>query len=789
MTAALVAILTSSSAPAPLVVPKVGIVLSASCKLKPGDYLLPTPQGERKANDEVVPDLKPAITIRGNNLVVDFSQVTLRGTRGDVDPDQRKGLGVEVIGNNVTIKNLSVRGYKVGLIARNCNGLKVIGGDFSYNWKQRLLSTPAKEDLSDWMSYHHNEKDEWLRYGAAIYLSGCNRFEVKGIVSRGGQCALMMSRCENGLVWNNDLSFNSGLGLGMYRSSKNRIQHNRIDWNVRGFSYGVYNRGQDSAGILIFEQCHQNTFAYNSVTHGGDGFFLWAGQQTMDSGEGGCNDNVLYANDFSHAPTNGVEATFSRNVFANNRVLECWHGVWGGYSYDTPIVGNTFGLNSTAIAIEHGQDISIAHNLFARDYEGIQLWKNASQDPNWGYPKHHDTRSRDYLIMRNVFSDISQWVYKFSGTSGIRFMADNRFVRVKTAGTVSPNCENAQIEKPFMTAGTPLPSTYEGEGKPLVELDARPSEYLARFNLDWSPWFDARKVKRRSHISEADARALAASKWRVEPLKGGMDPFLAPSALRGLRYIFVDDWGPYDFKRPILVPRQMLNPGVVGNVTRRRFEILGPVGTWKVVSTNNVEHLSQRQGEIPGFVDVDLPVGKAGKTSIVLEYRGSKTTDVKGLVTPAGKPVRFAYETFYAPIDWTVSFYRWSKAIDPKDPHSAPEETAFQAAQQVKPILTKKVDELDFSGAAFFRDLPNDHYATVAEGDFSIAPGDYVLDITADDGVRIWLDGKLVLSDAWHYQAPTSYSVPARLGGAHKLKVEHFQIDGYAALKVKVRPQ
>ena len=90
--------------------------------------------------------------------------------------------------------------------------------------------------------------------------------------------------------------------------------HNRIDWCVRGYSHGFYNRGQDSAGLLIYEQSSRNIVAFNSVTHGGDGLFLWAGQSTMDTGQGGVNDNLFYDNDFSHAPTNGIEATFSRNV-------------------------------------------------------------------------------------------------------------------------------------------------------------------------------------------------------------------------------------------------------------------------------------------------------------------------------------------------------------------------------------------------------------------------------------------------------------------------------------------
>jgi parallel beta-helix repeat protein len=49
----------------------------------------------------------------------------------------------------------------------------------------------------------------------------------------------------------------------------------------------------------------------------------------MDSGKRGCNDNVLRENDFSYAPTNGIEVTFSRNIIAGNRVFECDHGILG----------------------------------------------------------------------------------------------------------------------------------------------------------------------------------------------------------------------------------------------------------------------------------------------------------------------------------------------------------------------------------------------------------------------------------------------------------------------------
>ena len=60
------------------------------------------------------------------------------------------------------------------------------------------------------------------------------------------------------------------------------------------------------------------------------------------------------------------------------------------------------------------------------------------------------------------------------------------------------------------------------------------------------------------------------------------------------------------------------------------------------------------------------------------------------------------------------------------------------------------------------------------------------LALTADDGIRVWIDGRLVL-DEWHYQGPTPYTVriPA---GRHALRIEHFEIDGYAALQAKLAP-
>ena len=356
-----------------------GMVITRSTRVIPRTYRLSAP-----------------ITVRGDNITVDFRGATLRGSPTDT------AIRIDG-GTNIRILNGRVRGYKVGILARGTVRLSVIGNDLSDNWRPRLFSVVEHESLVDWLSFHHNEKDEWLRFGAAIYLADVQGGEVRENTVLQGMNGLLIVRTNGLMIQDNNFSFNSGVGIGLYRSSDDSIVHNRLDYNVRGYSHGFYSRGQDSADLLIYEQSSRNVIAFNSLTHGGDGVFLWAGQTTMDSGTGGANDNIIYGNDVSYATANGVEATFSRNEIIGNRAWGSEYGVWGGYSYETEIRGNEFHGNRTGIAIEHGQDNTIAENRFDHDSTAIRLWADSIAPSDWGYPKHHDTRSRDYHIFGNEF--------------------------------------------------------------------------------------------------------------------------------------------------------------------------------------------------------------------------------------------------------------------------------------------------------------------------------------------------------------------------------------------------
>ena len=344
------------------------------------------------------------ITIRGNNITVDFRGATLEGSDPARPPDETRDTAIVIEGGaTITIANAHIHGYKVGILVRGTHGLALFGNDVSHNWKPQLFSLVEHESLVDWLSFHHNENNEWLRFGAGIYLQDVQGGELRNNLAIGGMNAALLVRSTGITIRDNNFSFNSGLGIGLYRSSDDTIVHNRLDYNVRGYSHGHYTRGQDSADLLLFEQSCRNVVAFNSMTHGGDGIFLWAGQTTMDSGTGGANDNLFYGNDVSYATANGVEATFSRNKIIANRAWGSEYGVWGGYSYETEIVANDFHGNRTGVAIEHGQDNVIAGNQFQFDSTAIRLWADSIEPSDWGYPKHHDTRSRDYKISDNQF--------------------------------------------------------------------------------------------------------------------------------------------------------------------------------------------------------------------------------------------------------------------------------------------------------------------------------------------------------------------------------------------------
>jgi len=108
----------------------------------------------------------------------------------------------------------------------------------------------------------------------------------------------------------------------------------------------------------------------------------------MDSGTGGANDNLFYGNDVSYATGERRRgppsaATRSSRIVPGQRVRR-----WGGYSFQTEIVGNDFRGKRTGIAIEHGQENVIGQQPLRSRLDGDPVCGRSSSPSDWGYPKH-----------------------------------------------------------------------------------------------------------------------------------------------------------------------------------------------------------------------------------------------------------------------------------------------------------------------------------------------------------------------------------------------------------------
>jgi len=553
---------------------------------------------------------QPVITISGNGIILDFNGAILDGGVNKTSPDLFSGIGIQIEkGSNVQLRNLTVKGYKVGLMATEVDSLNIYASDFSYNYRPRLKSTYEAEDTTDELSFENNEDDEWLRYGAGLYLKKCTNAVISKVTVTQGMNGILISGCTDSYIYNNTLQYNSGLGIGLYRSTRNLIMHNKADFNIRGYQHLQYNKGQGSAGILAFEQSSQNTIAYNSATHSGNGLYMWAGQSTLQTGEGGCNQNLVYGNDFNYASNNGIEVTFSaQNLLTNNKLIGCDYGIWGAYSYGLSIEGNTFKENRVSVAIEHGNQSLISGNSLYKNEIGIQLWERDKQPEDWPFTQKLDVSSRDYTIRHNTFFS-TQKPLEISGTTKLSFDNNNFYDFKNLWEAKTPNKEIVfENNRIFQQSALGVAKVYITK-----------NDFYAKSSFGSVP---------------------TAATWKGQapnPIPGGMDTRLPKDQPQGRQYMLLNEWGPYSFTYPAMFLRDKRERQYV-------FALFGPVGNWKVVDGQGFAAINPKTGSFPNTLTAELDPTYSGKRSLVLEYIGEEFTDQFGKPVKKGAKIKLEYQ-------------------------------------------------------------------------------------------------------------------------------------------------
>lgn len=777
----LASISTSAHAQAPLpvlTIAKDNTTIDQSCRIRisPG-VAIP----DRDGNG--------VIQVTRGGITIEFEEGTvLQGNyagKAALAPEQLSGVGISILNplaGPITIKNARIEGYKVGIHASNCDSLTIDGGIIRNNFRQRLRSTPIREDASDWLWPHANDNQEWRKnYGAAVCIENSTSVTVRNLTVRHTQNGIILDRVNQSQIFDNDCSFLSGWGLAMWRSSRNMISRNSFDFCIRGHVEGVYNRGQDSAGILVFEQCSANIFAENSATHSGDGFFGFAGKEaigdvppsiqppdsekapaTVDYTAAGCNDNLLMSNDFSYASAHGIEMTFSRrNRFIHNTLVEnaiC--GIWGGYSNDSIISRNHFegnggmayGLERGAINIEHGSGNVIHNNTFLNNRCGIHLWWDA------------DTK---LLEMPGVKANYRSVTDNVITSNRIEINPDHPFGKLQSAKSSS-----------VPLVGLHLRDKGVDHVKGTVYAD---NTVIMTAN-------DAVEVLADEGISLVREGKLPEIYEEPRTFPGERAAFGLRKSLSGRHNIIMDEYGPWDHQSPFVVP-------VSSTGSVHTFDVFGvSKDDWKNASldvSNARATVTWVETVKPNRHRIEVrPLGALEEERIA-----TYTLNLKGQGINYNRSGTIFSNT------WECAAFGFS--ADPRT-----DEEKWRTDRMRTPQAAVTVPWVDFE---FGRKGPKgleqfvtqkeiapgpDQFGLICVSTFMLPKGTWRFSTLSDDGVRVLVkkvvEGRLrttVVLENWTHHAPAQDSglFHQDADGEVSVNVEYFQLDGHAVLKLEIQ--
>ncbi len=130
-----------------------------------------------------------------------------------------------------------------------------------------------------------------------------------------------------------------------------------------------------------------------------------------------------------------------------------------------------------------------------------------------------------------------------------------------------------------------------------------------------------------------------------------------------------------------------------------------------------------------------------------------------------------------APISTPIPVQDWAATYFP--------DLSLQGA----PIFAARVNSVSFDwgdGSPVPGLLPVDRFSARFEQTLTVRSGIYRFSVQADDGVRVWIGGELVI-DEWHLAAPPIYQVERQITGPTSLRIEYFEAGGQAKLRFSYR--
>lgn len=259
------------------------------------------------------------LIIKASNITIDGRGICLTGSSTG-KPKDFKGIAITATGvTNITLKNITAKGWETGLKLVDCAGVTVENCDFSDNF--------------------HDPDFGWGENGrrGGMVLERVTKSTLrKNKANRVWDACVLVDSNDN-VLEDNDFSHTSNTCLKLWTACRNTIRKNVLSHGIRISPGEVHAR--DSTSVLIESGSNNNTLLNNDCTHGGDGIFV----RVLN---GWCSiNNRFEGNDCSYANNNGVECWAPHNVFVGNKANHCSYGFWMGGSDDTQLIRNEASFN------------------------------------------------------------------------------------------------------------------------------------------------------------------------------------------------------------------------------------------------------------------------------------------------------------------------------------------------------------------------------------------------------------------------------------------------------------
>lgn len=669
-----------------------GLVITKSVNVVPNERLVVPPGPASNC-----------ITVKGDDITIDFGGAFVRGDK-DVYHNRENFDGVGLLINgckNVTIKNGHFEGFRFNIKVVNSENVRI--ENCGVNFSRAIAMVRDGQVLDTFLNLRDNAA--WRTYGAGIWIEGSKNCAVEKCSGTGALIGAALIDTNGSTIHNCDFSFNGGWGIAMSHSSDDVISWNHLDFVNRPWG-GSW--GGDSAALAVANACEGNYFVGNSMTHGGDGFFLSnsndIGPVNPQTGffepKGGSGHNVIAYNDGSWSPNNAFEGTFSDgNVYLDNACNGSGFGFWLGFSTNSLLIQNTINDNrSGGIAIEQGKGTRIDGNHMERNAgAAIHLWASAQKERQ-PFP------STMIDIVDNLIAD-SQLAYDLNGSTDV-VAKDNKLVRAP-----APN---------FAYSSRSVSSA-------MAQFKATPQ---------WAKLTEIVKTKPADFKTYAEQNLPKGAQW------------LAPDA-----------YTPKDYRGDLAAQRQA-NPGMI--------ELYLLESGVKLTAPDWVDFMDTPDDPFIARIAAKEEEGEVGEDKPVSITLVSKDGQHKQVVTGI---LRTAV--------WTVKWYSWRGLHWDDDANWA-------RMWANPPIKVEHVRELggDWSGRSPAEGVAATNYALLATTTIKVPPGRYLFHTKSDDGIRLYIDDRLVI-DRWNHHGATDDNVPVNLDeGPHKFKVEYCQEDGGAVLRL-----